>query len=125
MTALTEKPRQVTSNDVYVFWALLTQVFGSAMRTLGPEPPPVWKDELLDLNINQLRRGVQELKTQGENYPPSLYKFVRLCKRGTENVVRPAMTSNMPPGYVRPALPPGEQKPVDECRTWIKQFCNR
>ena len=123
MTTLIKKPRPVTSNDVDMFWALLTQVFGSAMRALGPEPPPVWKDELLNLNIDQLLRGVQELKTQGENYPPSLYKFLRLCKQGADSVVRPTMTSNMPPGYVRPALPPSERKPVDECRTWIKQFC--
>ena len=123
MTSLIKKPRPVTSNDVDMFWALLTQVFGSTMRELGPEPPPVWKDELLDLNIDQLLRGIQELKTQGENYPPSLYKFLRLCRQGADNGVRPSMTTNMPPGYERPALPPGEHKPVEECRAWLKQFC--
>ena len=123
MTTLTEKSRRVTSNDVDMFWALLTQVFGSTMRELGPEPPPVWKDELLDLNIDQLQHGIQELKTQGENYPPSLYRFIRFCKQGPDNGVRTSLSSSVPPGYERPALQPGEMKSVAECRALLRQFC--
>ena len=126
MRELIKKPRSVTSNDIYRLWALFSQVYGSAMKPLGSEPPPVWRQELLALNIEQLDRGINEIKAAGENFPPGLFRFVRYCKHGSESdkVVRPSMiNNNMPAGYRRPPLKDSEIKSVKECRAFVKQFC--
>ena len=119
-----KKPRNVTSNDVYRLWALFAQVYGSAMKPLGSEPPPVWRQELLALNIEQLDRGINEIKAAGENFPPGLFRFVRWCKHGSESdkVVRPSLASNGPPGYKRPALESSQLKSVKDCRAELRSF---
>ena len=76
------------------------------MRELGDEPPPVWIDKMLDLSIAELKHGVEELENLGENFPPSLFRFLKLCRHGSGGVTRTTLSASMPKNYERAALPP-------------------
>lgn len=65
-------------------WSAMTQLFGNSWITKhGDTPPPVWKSQLSGLTPEDIKRALRYLVDSGEQHPPSLPYFVKLCRSNT------------------------------------------
>jgi len=58
---------------------------------------PEWRDALARLETNQIQRGLLAVENEGNEHPPNLIKFLRLCR-----TVEPYSNHNKAPALPRP-----------------------
>lgn len=73
-------------------WSAMTQMFGQSwVNKYGDTPLPVWRDQLKNISIPRIRRGLSRVRDEGLDYPPSLPRFVEMCARTFDEIHPPAL----------------------------------
>jgi hypothetical protein len=68
----------------------MTDLFGARwLETYGPEPSPLWANQVEALNDAQVKRALQMILKTGSGHPPSLPEFLAFA-RGERSVEAPA-----------------------------------
>lgn len=58
---------------------------------------PAWRDALAELSADQVKRGLDSVIAEGNEFPPNLIKFLRLCRTPPYSTM-----SEAPPALPRP-----------------------
>lgn len=63
------------------FWLRMTEMYGGMWTNAqGDEPNETWYLGLKDLNTEQIKKGLMELRDSAKPFPPTLPEFRGLCK---------------------------------------------
>ena len=60
-----------------------------------------WRDALMTLKPEQIRRGLDAVIDEGNEYPPNLIKFLRLCRTPPYTTMSPSRAALPPPNVHR------------------------
>lgn len=67
---------------VNLFWKRMIENYGynKWVKEYGPEPTKPWINFIANADPHDIAHGLQELLKEGKDWPPSLPRFIFLCK---------------------------------------------
>ena len=76
-----EEAIEDVSDICAMVWSACTQMFGQSwINKHGSKASPVWRRQLEHLKQRDIQRGLRALMELGQDNPPSLPRFVELCR---------------------------------------------
>ncbi|MBT8449126.1 MAG: hypothetical protein KJO69_05525 [Gammaproteobacteria bacterium] len=76
-----------------------------------------WRDALMTLQPKQIRRGLDAVIDEGNEYPPNLIKFLRLCRDPGYFTMSESRVSLPPPNvHKRPEVQTAKEKALAEMK---------
>ena len=78
---------------------------------------PAWRDALANLSADKIKRGLEAVISEGNEYPPNLIKFLRLCKTAPYSTMSESRVA-LPPPDIRnnPEVTTAKEKCLAEAR---------
>ena len=71
-----------TDSPAHLVWSAMTQMYGTSWITKhGEHPSPVWRQQLKDISLERLKRGLKRTLDAGSEFPPSLPTFIAACAK--------------------------------------------
>ena len=78
-----EKKPRLPTETISTLWVTLTELYGSKfVSQYGEEPCTSWIVGLHGLSPKHIKRGIRNVVESGEDWPPSLPKFRKMCFAG-------------------------------------------
>lgn len=72
-------------------WRSMTDLFGARwLESYGPEPSPLWANQIEQLDDLQVKRALQTILKSGAQHPPTLPEFLAYARN--ERVSAPAIS---------------------------------
>lgn len=80
----------LSSNRADLFWLRMAEIYGQLwINSFGIEPNRIWLESLHSLSDQQIKHGLTRLVEIGDQYPPTLTKFIALCSEKPKNNPKP------------------------------------
>lgn len=72
----------ITNDHIRLFWKRMTMIYGHKWASsYGELDDGTWAAGLADLELEDIRRGIEAVRDSGKEWPPSLPEFRDMCKK--------------------------------------------
>ena len=82
---------------------------------------PAWRDALASLSADKIKRGLDAVIQEGNDFPPNLIKFLRLCKTAPYSTMSESRAALPPPNvHKKPEVISAKEKALKEIKLIMK-----
>ena len=117
-----KKPSNDYSNKVAQrLWQRMLELYGRQWEAsyghVDGDVFPAWRDALAGLSADKIKRGLEAVINEGNEFPPNLIKFLRLCKTAPYSTMSESRAALPPPNVHRkPEVITAKEKHFAEVR---------
>ena len=106
-------------------WGEMMKLYGrqfeSSYGQVDGETYKAWRDGLMTVKPQQIRAGLEAVIQEGNEFPPNLIKFLRLCRTAIYTTMSPQTAALPPPNvHLDPKTISAKEKHLEAVKELLK-----